>query len=180
MAASLEDLDENTVKELASLARELSDTPETRKEFLTLSKKVRPNMPVPELDLDERLLANRKESAEEIASLRAQLSERDMRAELDRRRQKLIDEGKASSMEDVMAIEKMMLDKKIGDHETAADYWKWMEQAAKPTPALYDKAFMNKSAQDTLASYWKNPKAAATAEAAAAFNDIRSGKVRLQ
>ena len=66
-----------------------------------------------------------------------------------------------------------MLDKKIADHESGADYWNWMKQAAAPTPAAYDTSFMNKDNRTVLADYWKNPAGAARANAAAAINDFK-------
>lgn len=174
--ATLEDLDAPARDQLALLARELSDNPETRKGFLGLARKINPNMPAPELDLDARMDAVVKAADERVAKIEGTLIERDMRAELDRRRQDLIKNGKAANLDDVMAIEKIMIDKKISDHDSGADYWNWMNQAATPTPPSYDRQFMNKTAQDTLKGYWKNPAQAARTNAAAAFDEIRRGR----
>ena len=45
---SLEDLSLEARDELAALAKKLADSPNTRKEFLRLTKQVNPDMPIPE------------------------------------------------------------------------------------------------------------------------------------
>ena len=52
--ASLEDLTPEARDELAALARQLAENPNTRKDFLKLTKQVNPNLPVPELEIEER------------------------------------------------------------------------------------------------------------------------------
>lgn len=171
--ATLEDLPQETRDELALLARDLSESPETRKDFLRLAKMKRPNMPVPELEIDERIAKTETEAATRIQQLENKLSERDMRDELQRRRNLLLAEGKAANSEEVEAIEKLMLEKGITSHETAADYHKWMQQAATPTPARYNRNVLDASAKDTLNKYWKNPVTAAREQAANALDEIR-------
>lgn len=170
---TLEDLSQEQRDELALLARDLSDSPETRKDFLSLVRKKRPNQPMPELDIDERLTRAEAAQAEKIAALEAKLSDKDMRSELERRRAKLITDGKAANQEDIEAIEKVMLDKGIQSHDTAADYWDWMKGSAKPTPPSYNTQFIDNTARDTLKDYWKNPISAARNEAAKALQDLR-------
>jgi hypothetical protein len=172
MAATLEDLGQDQINELALLARELSDNPDTRPDFLRGMKKIRPGTPVPELELDDRLAAARKENTDALAALQNKLAERDLRDELTRRRTAIKTERNLSDT-DVEAIEKVMLDKGIQNHEAAADYWDWMRQAAKPTPAAYDRSFLNKENRTVLSDYWKNPAAAARANAADAINDFK-------
>ena len=74
------------------------------------------------------------------------------------------------NMDIILEIEKIMLEKKIVDHETAAEYWDWMKQAAAPTPTGYNPNVMNKF---NLSPYYKNPVTAARDEAAKALNDLR-------
>jgi hypothetical protein len=37
--------------ELAALAKQLAENPETRKDFLRLTKKAKPDLPIPELEI---------------------------------------------------------------------------------------------------------------------------------
>ena len=46
---SLENLSPEARDELAALAQKLADNPETRKDFLRMTKKVNPDLPIPEL-----------------------------------------------------------------------------------------------------------------------------------
>lgn len=50
---SLEDLSLEARDELALLARQLAENPATRKDFLRLTKKNRPDMPIPELEIED-------------------------------------------------------------------------------------------------------------------------------
>ena len=87
-----------------------------------------------------------------------------------------IKSGKAQSDEDVEKIEKIMLEKGIQNHETAADYWQWMNKASEPTgQAFYNPNVLNETARDTLSKFWKNPQRAARDEAARAMQDLRKG-----
>ena len=66
--AKVNDLPEQTRDELADITMRLSGNKGTRKEFLSLLKKVAPETPIPELDseaaLEERLAAERKANQE--------------------------------------------------------------------------------------------------------------------
>ena len=78
--------------------------------------------------------------------------------------------GKAQSDQDILEIEKLMTEKGIANHETAADYWQWMKQAATPTPSGYPQPVMSRlGVQD----YMKNPVGAARENAAAALAELR-------
>ena len=171
--ATLEDLDSGQRDELALLAHELSSSPETRKEFLKLAKSKRPNLPVPELELDERLTQATSTADAKIAALEAKLAEKDMRAELERRRQTIKQKGLAKDDEEVTAIEKLMLEKGITNHDTAAEYHKWMSQTAAPTPPAYNRNVFDPSTRRDLNPYWKNPVTAARDEAAKALTELR-------
>ena len=50
---SLEDLSLEQRDELALLAKQLADNPKTRKELLRLTKEVRPDMSIPELEIED-------------------------------------------------------------------------------------------------------------------------------
>ena len=109
-----------------------------------------------------------------MEALEAKLREKEAVEELERRRRALISKGKAKSEEDVAAIEKIMLEKGIQNHETAADYFQWMSQSAQPSSVgAFKTNVMDATARDTLSKYWKNPAAAAREEASNALNELR-------
>lgn len=171
---SLEDLSPEARDELAALMRELAENPNTRKSVLKLAKQVRPNMNIDTLEIEEQVEQRLQQSNAKLEELEAKLREKDALETLERRRRELVAKGKARSEEDVAAIEKIMLEKGIQNHETAADYFEWMNQAAKPTSVATFKAnVMDETARDTLSKYWKNPAAAAREEASKALNDLR-------
>jgi len=169
--ASLEDND--LEREMAALTRDLSNNKETRNEFLRLTKKVRPDLTVPEVEIEDRIATIESKSTEKIRELENKLREKDSLDELNRRRRSLLDKKKVEKIDDVTEVEKIMLEKGITNHETAADYWSYMRQAATPTPTGYNANVMDKTARETLSKYWKNPQVAARDEASKALQEIR-------
>jgi predicted aldo/keto reductase-like oxidoreductase len=105
-----------------------------------------------------------------VQQLEAKLAEKDAKEELERRRQSLMKRGLIDSEDDIQEVEKVMLEKGITNHETAAEYHQWMKEAAKPTPSGYNPQVIQKF---DLSQYWKNPVSAARNEAAKALNDLR-------
>jgi|APCry1669189070_1035195.scaffolds.fasta_scaffold71983_2 hypothetical protein len=172
--ASLEDLSSEARDELAQLARELADNPDTREAFLRLTKKARPSMNIDAIDLKDEVAARLDHASERVSHLEGKLRERDALDSLDRRRRDLIKTGKAKSEEEIVEIEKLMLEKSIANHEAAADYYNYMRQAATPTPQTsFSRNVMDDSARHTLKKFWSNPAGAARDEAAKALTEIR-------
>lgn len=165
---SLEDLSMEARDELALLARQLAENPATRKEFLRLTKKAKPDMPIPELEIEESTNNVVQKAEERVRALEAKLQEKDAREELEKRRAKIRERGLKD--QDVEEVEKIMLEKGITNHDAAADYWDWMKQAAQPTPSGYNPHPINKF---DLGKYWKNPVQGARDEAAKALNELR-------
>ena len=166
---SLEDISLEQRDELAMLMKELAENPATRKEALRLTKKVRPNLPIPELELEDYTEKKVTQAEDRVAQLEAKLKEKESLEELQKRRDKLIKKGLASE-EDIEEIEKIILEKKISDHETAAEYFDWMKQAAQPTPSGYNPSPLKGF---NLNEYWKNPVQGARNEAAKALAELR-------
>lgn len=166
---SLEDLSLEARDELALLARQLAENPATRKDFLRLTKKAKPEMVIPELEIEEQTDKRVSDSNKRVEALEAQLREREVREELERRRSKVVEKGLATK-DDIDEIEKVMLDKGITNHEAAAEYWSFMKQAAKPTPTGYNPSPLKGF---DLKTYVKNPTQAARSEAAKALNELR-------
>ena len=125
-------------------------------------------MSIPELEIED--YTNKKVTAaeERVMRLEAQLRDRDAREELEKRRAKL-----NRSEKEIAEIEKVMLEKGMTNHETAAEYFDWMNQAAAPTPNSamgYNPSALNKF---DLSKYWKNPQMGARDEAAKALGELR-------
>lgn len=167
---SLENLSLEARDELAALAQTLAENPDTRKDFLRMTKKVKPDLPIPELDIEDytNKAVNRSESR--VQALEAKLREKEAIEELQKRRQSLMKKGLISNESEVGDVEKIMLERGITNHETAAEYHQWMKQAAVPTSTGYNPSAVK---QFDLNKYWKNPVAAARNEAMNALNDLR-------
>lgn len=177
--ASLEDMDPSVRDELAQLARELSENPETRESFLRMTKKVRPSVTIDTIDLKDEIGRQLEQTNRRAEALENKLREKDIREDLEKRRRSLLTKGKAKSEEDIAEIEKVMLEKGITDHETAADYYDWMRQASKPTPStVFNRNVLNEQASKALSGYWKNPVTAAREEASKALTELRRGPPR--
>ena len=167
---SLENISLEARDELAALAQQLAENPSTRKEFLRMTKKVKPDLPIPELEIEESTHAAVSKAEQRVQQLEAKLREKDALAELDKRRQALIKKGLIASEEEVKDVEKIMLERGITNHETAAEFHQWMKQAAVPTSSGYNPQVINKF---DLNKYWKNPVGAARDEAVRALGDLR-------
>ena len=174
--SSLEDLSPEARDELALIARQLAENPATRNDFLRMTKKVKPDITIDTIELEDKFEARQQQNNARIEELQAKLMEKEALETLEKRRQALIKSGKAQSDEDVEKIEKIMLEKGIQNHETAADYWQWMNKASEPTgQAFYNPSVLNETARDTLSKFWKNPQRADRDEAARAMQDLRKG-----
>ena len=159
---SLENLSLEARDELAALAQTLAENPETRKDFLRMTKKVKPDLPIPELDIEDYTHRAVSRSEDRVQALEAKLREKEAIEELQK--------GLISNESEVGDVEKIMLERGITNHETAAEYHQWMKQAAVPTSTGYNPSAVK---QFDLNKYWKNPVAAARNEAMNALNDLR-------
>jgi hypothetical protein len=168
---SLENISLEQRDELALLMKQLAENPETRKDALRLTKKLRPDLPMPELEIEDYTEKKVSQAQKRVEDLEAKLREKEIREELKDKRAALIKKGLIDNESEIEEVEKVMLENKIADHETAAQYWQWMKQAAAPTPTGYNP---NPVAKFDLGKYYKNPQQAARDEAAKALSELRN------
>jgi len=155
---------------LALLAKDLSNNPETRSQFMQLTRKVRPEVAMPELEIQERVNTQLDKYQQKISSLEAKLQERDAVNNLEQRRKSILDKGLVNSRDEIQDVEKIMLEKGITNHEAAAEYHNFMKQAAVPTPTGYNP---NPMKQFDLSAFRKNPIQAARDVAAQAMSEFK-------
>lgn len=167
---SLENYSPEAIEELAALSKRLSEDPATRKQFLRLTKQVHPDLPVPEIEMEEAVNARASVAEQKVAQLEAKLRQREVKDELTKRRNSLKEKGYVQSDDEILEIEKLMTEKGIGNHETAADYWRHMKQSAIPTSSGFPTPVMSKF---DIKGYMKNPVGAARENAAAALAELR-------
>lgn len=167
---SLENYSPEAIEELAALSKRLSEDPATRKDFLRLTKRVHPDLPVPEIEMEEAVNQRASAAEQRVAQLEAKLKQREVRDELNKRRNMLKEKGYAQSDDEILEIEKLMTEKGIANHETAADYWRKSREASVPTPNGFPQPVMSKF---DIQGYMKNPVGAARENAAAALMELR-------
>jgi hypothetical protein len=155
---------------LALLAKDLSNNPETRSQFMQLTRKVRPEVAMPELEIQERVNTQLDKYQQKISSLEAKLQERDAVNNLEQRRKSILDKGLVNNRDEIQDVEKIMLEKGITNHEAAAEYHNFMKQAAVPTPTGYNP---NPMKQFDLSAFRKNPIQAARDVAAQAMSEFK-------
>lgn len=180
--ASLENLPIEQVENMAATYNALLANPETRDLVLGATKKVFPNVSIPEYDLRKRQddeLKSRDDRINELMAKQLQAeAEQRVRDERDLLR------GKGYSAEAIAAIEKVMMEKKIQTYEVAAEFYDAQNRIAEPTPGT------TLSDRPTSFSLPPNPLEAVKQgrhglrdwsrnESAAAIDDLRAGRVKL-
>lgn len=177
MDTSLEGLSQEAIIELAQIAKGLTDNPETRSSFLGLVKKTDPSMSIPELDIPERMYTVLAEERSKREALENKIMERDARDNVMNRRE-AIKKSKGLSDEDVAEVEKIMVEKGISNHDTAAEFMVAQRQSAKPTPFQAGYGSHQQPQIDTK-PYGGNIAQWARNEAAATISDIKSGRIKV-
>lgn len=169
------DIPDEQTRELARLARALANNPETRMTFLRMTKKIDPATPIPELDVLDRVQGAVKPHLEKLEALEKKLLEKEVMEKVSAKRNALRESGHTQA--DIDAIEKIMVEKQIPDHATAAEFFKMQRQVAQPTPAHLqvtrlpvDKAAIKEAGG--IRKWGQN-------EAHTAIDDLRAGRVRL-
>jgi hypothetical protein len=170
---SLEDMSFEQRDQLALLMRELSDNPATRKDVLRLTKQIKPDLVIPELDIENTTKSYVDKLEQRLMERDAKDREQDAVRDLESRRNKLMKKGFVQNEEDIHEVEKIMLEKGITNHESAAEYWQWMKQSATPTPTGYNPSAVSKF---DLGKYYKNPVGAARDEASKALQELRQNR----
>jgi len=170
---SLEDMSFEQRDQLALLMRELSDNPATRKDVLRLTKQLKPDLVIPELDIENNTKSYVDKLEQRLMERDAKDREQDAVRDLESRRSRLMKKGFVQNEDDIHEVEKIMLEKGITNHESAAEYWQWMKQSATPTPTGYNPSAVSKF---DLGKYYKNPVGAARDEASKALQELRQNR----
>lgn len=167
---SLENLSVEAQAELAALAKTLAEDPKTRKQFLQLTKQVRPDVPIPEIEIEERTNQVLSAANKRVEDLEAKLRQKEAKEALEKRRSDLLKKQLVQSEDDIKEVEKLMVEKGIANHETAAEYHSWMKQMSAPTPSQFPQPVMSRF---NTADFMKNPTGAARDAAHAALQEFR-------
>lgn len=171
---SLEGMTPEAINGLALLAKGLSQNQATRDEFLRLTKTANPELNIPEVDIPLKMQGMIDAERKQREALEAKIREQEVRDQIKERREALMKDKKLS-FEQVQEVEKLMTDKGIVNHDTAAEFYMSQQKVAAPTPSVgFGVNTVPKiDAKDfggSIAQWSRN-------EAANLISDIRSGKV---
>lgn len=169
---ALENVSLEEMESLATLSKTLADNPATRRQFLELVKTASPMTNIPEIDLEVRLEGKTKPLMDKIQSLEAQLNEKNFKEMRQSAHTKLQNMGLTTN--DIGEVEKLMVEKKIGDYETAGEFYMNQKQSAAPSAGT----FANPNIVPDMKSFGSDINAWARGEAFSAMNDIIKGRSR--
>jgi len=164
--ASLEDLTPEQQDQALKLFTFTQNNPDVAKAVRRMAKEKNPSMQAPDLDLEDRIEAVRKETKAEIDK------DRDERLAFiqQQQRREAHDRIKAAGL-DPEVVEKAMVDESIGSYDTAIRYVKAQKQLAPATPELRTALRM----PDTK-DLWSDKNSWAKNEAHNAINDLIAGR----
>jgi len=164
-------------KELAELFRAMSKNPKTRRTLLATVKAHAPETPIPEIDMENRVLQMAKPLVDQVEKIQQDRLKEQVEARIEKARAKLSGQGYTET--DIAAIEKLMTEKQIPSHDTAAEHYAMSKKLAAPAPSTL------RSMTNTLPIDKKSVKEAggikawARNEAVKAADEIKRGQVKL-
>lgn len=133
---SLEGKTAEEIAQLAELAQSLGTNPKTRLGFLQLTKNANPDISIPEIDIPNSMYPAFQKSMERLGKLEQENADMKMEKSVLSKRSALLANDKLNvTQKDIPAIEKLMVEKGIPDHNTAAEFYQMQQKAATPTPA---------------------------------------------
>lgn len=172
---SLEDFTPEQRDELARLYTELASNKDTREPLLRITRHIRPGTPMPEIEVKDGMRAAMQPLVEKLNATEKKLIERDARDNLEGKRSVLRDKG--YTKEQVADIEKLMLDKHIADHATAAEHYDFQRQTATPTPSSFQMPRVPFPTKDEVKAAGGMKRHFLT-DAHKAVDDLRAGRVK--
>lgn len=191
---SLEDLTVEQLRELAvkaqtmepsyNLVQQLSKDPEARVMFQRYMKKKNPNLAIPEIDSEDRVMAALNAEKEAREKLEAKIQEDQIRARVEGERSRVKDKYKLTD-EDLKGVEALMVKsdtnpEPIPYYDAAAKLYLASRTPSTPTPSSFSPPTYSMPEGKVWGKGIGNPtelNRIAMEQAFSAFNDIRGGKV---
>jgi hypothetical protein len=160
---------DGTDEELVKMFRKTLGNPKTRDRQLKLVKEVEPNLPIPEVDAEARVMERVAPLEKELAALKAQNEKDAILAGINKQRESV---KREFGLDDagIEKVEKIMIEKKIGDHKTAAEVMQMNSRVATPT---VDGSSYVQLKMPTEKALLENPTEWARNEAHAAVDELR-------
>jgi len=173
---SLEGKSVEEIQALAELANGLASDPKTRSGFLHLTKIANPTTSIPEIDIPAGLQKQFQPYLEKLDALTKAQEQRELRDRIESSRKDIIAKGVAPG--DVQAIEKLMVEKGIANHDTAVEHYRMQQRAAEPTPAstAFGARKFEKPTLPDMKQFNGDPKAYTYATAYGVIDELRGRK----
>lgn len=140
---SLENLSPEAIADLALTLKGLTDNPKTRAQTLYLMKVANPELAIPEVDIPAQMSQLHKASLERLEKLERSIQEKEAREKVLDARNSVLKKGIISE-DEIPEVEKLMLEKGITSHETAAEFFASQKRAAEPTPGQFGKPLLQR------------------------------------
>lgn len=169
---SLEGKTPEEIAALAELSSSLMADPKTRSGMLRLTKMANPGANIPEIDIPDQLANAFKPQLERLAHLEKQVQERDAEERVRKSRKDALAVS-GVSRDDLPAIEKLMVEKKIPDHKTAAEFFNMQRKSAEPTPSNTQNRTFGMPKTPDLKEFGGNMQAWAKNTAAGVIDELR-------
>lgn len=131
MAVTLEGLTPDAIAELALAAKEMLSNPATRTRALQMRKEINPALNIPEIDMPAQFQTALAEERAKREAIEARMLEEDVRRDIEAKRAALSSKG--IKPEQVAEVEKLMTERGIMSHDTAADFYLSQQKLATPT-----------------------------------------------
>ena len=174
---SLEGMSQEAIAGLALLAKGLSNNPDTRNKFLELTKQANPTMSIPEVDIPNSMNSLLTAERAEREKLEKELLKDRVERDVEKRRNNL-KVVKGLSDTDIAEVEKLMVEKNIASHDTAADFYNMQRKSATPTPGFAGYG-SHSVPKPELKDFGGDMKKWALNEAAKTIHEIRSGAIKV-
>jgi hypothetical protein len=173
---SLENFSPEELANMGKLYATLVNDPQTREVTLRATKKVSPKTAIPEIDVLDRVGQAVKPHIDRVTNLEQKLLQKDVEAKIEAKRSDLREMGHSKS--EIDAIEKLMVEKQIPDHKTAAEFYSMQSKQTTPTPANWtnpNKIPLDREKSKAAGGFKKF----FLQDAHQAVDEIRSGKIKL-
>ncbi len=173
---SLENYSPEELANMGKLYATLVNDPATRDMTLRATKKVSPKTVIPEVDVYDRVGQAVAPHLKKIADMEQRELQRDVKEKIEGKRRELRKDG--FSDDEIDAVEKLMTDKQIPDHKTAAEFYRLQSKQVTPTPANWsnpNKLPLDKEKSKAAGGFKKF----FIQDAHQALDDIHSGKIKL-
>lgn len=172
--ASLEGMSPEEVAHLAGIAKALGDNPETRRGMQELMKKADPSLRIPEIDIPVQFQSQLEAERNERMALQKRLDDDALERRIRDQRESILAMGVPADK--VADVEKLMVDKHIASHTTAAEFWKAQQSMATPTAPEGRKTFTSFSLPKLNGSKSEN-RSNTKNVAAQMWDDMTAGKL---